>query len=194
MERRFDPRATESLTFSVAYHRAMPKEYGLIATEAAVSAHIEALDLDLDASAAVSSVYRAANAVRNYITNTVLRPNDLSWTGWVVMWVVWIFDGLESRHAAESAAISKGTLTGVVKTLEEHGWMRRRPDTADRRLLHLELTPAGIRMMEKLAPEFNAAEARIVASLGGRTVSTMRSGLRGMVAAVEALEVEEPGV
>lgn len=171
----------------------MPKEYGLVATEAAVAAHIEALDLDLDASASVSSVYRAANAVRNYITNTVLRPNDLSWTGWVVMWVVWIFDGLESRHAAESAAISKGTLTGVVKTLEEHGWMRRRQDTTDRRLLHLELTPAGLRMMEKLTPEFNAAEARIMASLGNRTAATMRSGLRGMVAAVEALEKDEPG-
>ena len=81
MERWFDPRSARALTFSVAYHRTMPKEYGLVATEAAVSAHIEALDLDLDASAAVSSVYRAANAVRNYITNTVLRPNDLSWTG-----------------------------------------------------------------------------------------------------------------
>lgn len=192
MERRFDPRAAHALTRAVAYHRAMPKEYGLVATEAAMSAHLEALDLDLEASGAVSGVYRAANAVRNYITNTVLRPNDLSWTGWVVMWVVWIFDGLESRHAAESAAISKGTLTGVVKTLEDHGWMRRRPDTADRRLLHLELTPAGVRMMEKLTPEFNAAEARVIASLGARTVTTMRSGLRTMVAAVEALEDEAP--
>lgn len=155
-----------------------------------MTVHIETLDLDLGASAAVSSVYRAANAVRNHLTNTVLRPNDLTWTGWVVMWVVWIFDGLESRHAAQSAAISKGTLTGVVKTLENHGWMRRRVDDADRRLLHLELTDAGRRVMERLTPLFNAAEAQTIAGLDARTIQTMRSGLRGMVQAVEALEAE----
>ena len=169
----------------------MSKEYGLVATEAAMTVHIEALKLDLEASSVVSSVYRAANAVRNHLTNTVLRPNDLTWTGWVVMWVVWIFDGLESRHAAQSAGISKGTLTGVVKTLENHGWIRRRADDTDRRLLHLELTDEGLRVMERLTPQFNAAEGRIISGLDARTAQTMRAGLRGMVSAVEALE-EDP--
>ena len=170
----------------------MPKEYGLVATEAAMRAHVESLGLDLEASTAVSSVYRAANAVRNHLTNTVLRPNDLTWTGWVVLWVVWIFDGLESRHAAESASISKGTLTGVVRTLEARGWMRRRVDEVDRRLLHLELTEAGVRLMERITPQFNAGEAQVIAGLKPRTAQTMRAGLRGMVSAVEAIEAEAP--
>ncbi len=165
----------------------MVKDYGLVATETAMADHIGALGLDLEAAGAVSSVYRAANAIRNHLTNTVLRPHDLSWTGWVVMWVLWIFDGLESRHAAESAGISKGTLTGVVKTLEARGWVRRRPDADDRRLVHLELTERGVAMMEQLSPQFNAAEARVIADLDARTTKAMKSGLRTMVSTVEKL-------
>ncbi len=168
----------------------MSKEYGLAATERAMAEHIGALNLDLEAAGAVSSVYRAANAIRNHLTNTVLRPHDLSWTGWVVMWVLWIFDGLESRHAAESAGISKGTLTGVVKTLAGRGWIVRRVDSADRRLLHLALTPDGVATMEKLFPEFNAAEARVIAELDARKVRAMKSGLRTMVTTVENLDDE----
>ena len=51
----------------------------------------------------------------------MLREHGLSWTGFVVLWVVWIWDGLETRRAADNAAISKATLTGVVKTLEARG-------------------------------------------------------------------------
>src|SRR5215469_1966132 len=118
----------------------MGDEYGLAATEKAMNQRVGHLPLDFAAASAVSSLYRAANAVRNHLTNTVLREHDLSWTGFVVLWVVWIFDGLETRHAAQSAAISKGTLTGVAKTLEARGWLRRETDPGDRRLVHLVLT------------------------------------------------------
>ena len=44
----------------------------------------------------------------------------------------------------QNAAISKATLTGVVKTLEARGLITRRVSETDRRLVHLELTPAGL--------------------------------------------------
>ena len=69
-----------------------------------MSSHIARLALDLPAASALSSLFRAANSIRNHLTNTVLREHDLSWTGFVVLWSVWIYDGLETRHAAESAA------------------------------------------------------------------------------------------
>ena len=75
-----------------------------------------------------------------HLTNTVLRQHGLTWTGFVVLWVVWIWDGMETRRAAESAAISKATLTGVVKTLEARGLLTRRVSGTDRRLVILELS------------------------------------------------------
>ncbi|MDX3194643.1 MarR family transcriptional regulator [Streptomyces sp. MN03-5084-2B] len=170
----------------------MPDGYSLAETEKAMSAHIAKLALDLPAAAALSSLYRAANAVRNHLTNAVLREHDLSWTGFVVLWCVWIFDGLETRHAATVAAISKGTLTGVAKTLEGRGLLRREVDAADRRLVHLVLTDEGLALMEDLYPRFNAAEAEVVARISGGKLTTITNGLRTMVQTVEDKTWETP--
>jgi MarR family transcriptional regulator, organic hydroperoxide resistance regulator len=170
----------------------MSNDFGLAATEKAMSTHIGKMRLDFPAALAVSSLYRAANAVRNHLTNTVLREHDLSWTGFVVLWVVWIFDGMETRHAAQSAAISKGTLTGVAKTLESRGWLTREVDTADRRLVQLRLTPSGVALMEELYPKFNAAEAEVVARIESRSLPALTEHLRTMVTTVEEMEWGSP--
>jgi DNA-binding MarR family transcriptional regulator len=163
----------------------MPDRHTLIETEKAMSDHVGQLPLDFPAAHAISSLYRAAIAVRNHITNTVLRGRDLTWTGYVVLWVVWIWDGMETRHVAESAAISKATLTGVVKTLEARGWMVRETDGNDRRLVHLRLTPAGVALMEELYPVFNSVESEVISRLSKRGVADLTRSLRAIVTTVE---------
>jgi DNA-binding MarR family transcriptional regulator len=164
----------------------MPDRHTLAETERAMSTHVSELPLDFPASAAVSSLYRAANAVRLHLTNSVLREHGLSWTGFVVLWVVWIWDGLETRRAADSAAISKATLTGVVKTLEARGLIARRVSDTDRRLVNLELTPSGVALMKDLYPAFNAAEAEVVAGLSPRSLAQLTNNLRSIVTNLEA--------
>lgn len=160
----------------------------LAETERAMRQHVESLGLDFEAAMAVSSIYRAANAVRAYASNEVLRPYDLTWTGFVVMWVVWIFDGMETRHAAEAAAISKATLTGVVRTLEGKGLIRKQGREDDRRLVELHLTDDGKRLMEELYPRFNALEAKVVAGLPRQGQNDMTENLRGIVRTIEQIE------
>lgn len=157
----------------------------LVETERAMSNRVAGLELDFEAAHAVSSIYRAANAVRGYVTAEVLRPVDITWTGYVVMWVVWIADGIETRHAAESSAISKATLTGVVKTLEARGWMERRGREDDRRLVELYLTPAGKALMEELYPKFNAIESRVVRDIPSSRKKSMTKSLREIVTSIE---------
>src|SRR4051812_20952354 len=159
----------------------MSDRHTLAEPEKAMSTHVSDLPLNFAAAAAVSSLYRAANAVRLHLTNTVLRERGLTWTGFVVLWVVWIWDGVETRHAAESAAISKATLTGVVKTLETRGLMLRKVSQADRRLVNLELTSEGIALMEDLYPKFNAAETEVVAGLSERNLRNLTNSLRVIV-------------
>jgi DNA-binding MarR family transcriptional regulator len=166
----------------------MPDRHTLAETEKAMNAHVSGLPLNFPAAAAVSSLYRAANAVRLYLTNSVLRERGLTWTGFVVLWVVWIWDGVETREAAESAAISKATLTGVVKTLESRGLIVRRVGQTDRRLVNLELTPAGDALMKELYPLFNAAESEVVAGLSSRSLRDLTRSLRHIVTELEALE------
>jgi DNA-binding MarR family transcriptional regulator len=164
----------------------MPDRHTLAETEKAMNAHVTGLAPNFPASAAVSSLYRAANAVRLHLTNTVLRDRGLSWTGFVVLWVVWIWDRVETRHAAESAAISKATLTGVVKTLEARGLIVREVSEVDRRMVNLALTPDGVKLMEELYPVFNAAEADVVSGLSERSIKELTRSLRRIVTDLEA--------
>ena len=170
----------------------MPDRHTLAETEKATREHVHGLLLNFPAAAAVSSLYRAANAVRVHLTNAVLHERGLTWTGFVVLWAVWIWDDVETRHAAESAAISKATLTGVVKTLESRGLLTRRVSEADRRLVILELTPAGDALMRDLYPVFNAAESEVVAGLSDRSLKDLTRSLRLIVTELEAREPANP--
>lgn len=161
--------------------------------EESLRRHDTSLDVDFGAAHAVSGIYRAANAVRAHVTNEVLRPYDLSWTGFVVLWAVWMRDGMETRRAAEAAAISKATLSGVVKTLEARGWIEKRRRSDNRRLVQLHLTDSGTELLEELYPKFNAIEEQLVAGLSSRSRKGMTRGLNEIVTAIEeAQAVPEP--
>ncbi|ORA29776.1 MarR family winged helix-turn-helix transcriptional regulator [Mycobacterium aquaticum] len=166
----------------------MPDRHTLAETEKAMTDHVSSLSLDFTAAHALSNLFRAANAVRQELTNRVLRKHDITWTGFVVLWVVWIWDGMEARHVAESADISKATLTGVVKTLEGRGLMLREGDKNDRRLVRLRLTETGVHLMRKIYPEFNSVESELVASLSGRQIQTFTRTLRDLITHVEATD------
>ena len=163
----------------------MPDHHTLEETERAMKEHVDTLPLDFAAANALSSLFRAANAVRAELTNRVLRNHEMTWTGFVVLWVVWIWDGMETRHVAESADISKATLTGVVRTLESRGLILREGDENDRRLVRLRLTPEGVALMEQIYPEFNAVESEIISNLSGNKVITLTRALRDVVKSVE---------
>ncbi|GAS88465.1 MarR family winged helix-turn-helix transcriptional regulator [Mycolicibacterium brisbanense] len=170
----------------------MPDRHTLAETEKAMTDHVSSLSLDFKAAHALSSLFRAANAVRQELTNRVLRKHDITWTGFVVLWVVWIWDGMEARHAAESADISKATLTGVVKTLEGRGLMVREGDKHDRRLVRLFLTADGVRLMETIYPEFNSVESELVAGLPPRQLASFTRILRDLVTHIEEIDAAEP--
>jgi DNA-binding MarR family transcriptional regulator len=157
----------------------------LSATEAAVSERLAGMPLDMPAMAAVSNVYRAANVIRNHFEHTVLAPYNLTWTGWVVLWVVWIWEEIETRLVAAEAGISKGTLTGVAGTLEKRGLLERRTHPDDGRRVLLRLSPAGHQLMAGLFPVFNKQEAYVVQSLTGDEIEVVAAALRKIVVGME---------
>ncbi len=161
------------------------EHHTLAATEQAVAVRLAGLPIDMSSLAAVQSIYRAANAVRNHLERTVLAPHDLTWTGWVVLWVIWIWGDIESRHVASEAGISKGTLTGVVKTLGMRGLVRRRTHPEDARRVVLSLTAKGQRLMTEVFPLFNEEECRVTRPLSATEVDELARTLRVIVTEVE---------
>src|SRR5439155_16641268 len=158
----------------------------LAETERAARRRLGGMPLNFASAAALSNLHRAANAVRNHFEQRVLRDAELTWTGFVVLWVVWIWEDIETRNAAAEAGISKGTLTGVVKTLHARGLVERVGHPDDGRLVRLRLTPAGERLMRTLFPAFNAEETFVLAGLDDARVADLTATLRGIVNHLEA--------
>ena len=151
-----------------------------------MSERLAAMTLDMPAMAAVSNVYRAAGTIRNYFEHTVLAPYNLTWTGWVVLWVVWIWQEIETRHVAAEAGISKGTLTGVASTLERRGLVARRPHPDDARRVLLSMTSSGLKLMAELFPQFNKQETLVVESLSADEIKVLAAALRKVVVDLES--------
>jgi DNA-binding MarR family transcriptional regulator len=149
--------------------------------------------VDMPAMAAVSGIYRAAGAVRNYFERTVLQPHELTWTAWVVLWVVWIWGEIETRHVAAEAGISKGTLTGVAGTLERRGLITRRMHPGDARRVLLAMSGPGSELMGTLFPEFNRAERFVTSSLAEDEKLGLASSLRAIVRRLEGTVSEPSG-
>jgi DNA-binding MarR family transcriptional regulator len=66
---------------------------------------------------------------------------------------------------AAEAGITKGTLTGVMKTLQARKLIRRIPHRDDRRRVSIGLTKAGLRLIETVFPQFNERETLAVSAL-----------------------------
>lgn len=142
-------------------------------------------DLDFAAMSAVSNIYRAASAIRNHMEQTALAKYDLSWTAFTTLFVLWIWGDLESRHLAARAGVSKGTLTGVVRTLGNRGlcWREQRDD--DRRFVVVGLTDEGRRCIESLFPRFNEEEARVTSRLGPDEKADLAAHLRAVITTLD---------
>ncbi|GAA4352098.1 MarR family winged helix-turn-helix transcriptional regulator [Angustibacter luteus] len=166
----------------------MAGQHTLHETERAIEEQLGSLPIDMAAMAGVGNIYRAAGAVRNHLERTVLAPHDLTWTGWVVLWVVWVWKDVETRHVAAEAGISKGTLTGVSTTLEKRGLLKRRVHPDDARRVLLSLTPRGRRLMEELFPAFNEQEAFVTSGLSANELKVMARALRKVVLRLEEID------
>lgn len=161
----------------------------LLRAERDVQARLTGLGIDVDVDfasmAAVANVFRVASAARSHLERAVLADVGLSFTAFTVMWVLWVWGETESRDLAIDAGITKGTLTGVVGTLERRGLVRRRRDAVDGRLVRVSATSDAEVLMAGLFARFNEGETRIVEALDDEESQQLAHLLRKVLRSME---------
>jgi MarR family transcriptional regulator, organic hydroperoxide resistance regulator len=151
------------------------------------------LSLDLDAMAAMSNLFRSSSAIRRHMEAHVLAADRLSWTSFVALWVLWVWGEMEARDLAAAVGISRPTATGVMGTLEGRGFLTRRKDPRDGRMVVVALTPTGLALIERLFPRFNAEEAAVASALTPEQQNALASMLRALLRAVDpSVDAETP--
>ncbi|MDT8860822.1 MarR family transcriptional regulator [Alkalihalobacillus sp. MEB130] len=137
--------------------------------------------LDLDAIAVVTNIYRMAQGLRNKMEREVLAEYGLSWTSFSMLYDLWIGQSVETKILAESAGVSKATISNITKTLEKKEFCYRKVDIRDRRITYVTITEKGRRIMEELYPKFHKGEVEIVSSLSVNEQKNMSALVRRVI-------------
>jgi len=147
---------------------------------------------DFAALLAVSNIYRAANAVRRRMERDVLTPAGLSWGGFTILFVLWVWGDRETGELADDCGVAKGTLTGMVATLEKSSLISRRPHPDDGRKVMVQLETAGEELIEHLFPTFNGYEAKFTEQLDDEQTRELARLLRVVTATANDETLVEP--
>ncbi|MBQ6371831.1 MAG: MarR family transcriptional regulator [Oscillospiraceae bacterium] len=78
-----------------------------------------------------------------------LKPLGLTYTQYIVFLVLWEKDGLSVSEIGEKLMLDNGTLSPLLKKMEQEGYVERRRSPEDDRVVKITLTEKGRQLQEK---------------------------------------------
>ena len=94
-------------------------------------------------------LYAAARNVTSLYTPW-LKPLGLTYTQYIVFLVLWERDGLSVTEIGEKLMLDNGTLSPLLKKMEQSGYVERRRCREDDRVVEITLTEKGKALQEKV--------------------------------------------
>jgi len=101
------------------------------------------------ATEAVMNTIRTADMLFDRI-GRLLRPLNVTAAGGLVLGILRDHGPLSPSMLSERLIVTRATVTGVVDSLEQRGFVHRSANPADRRSLVVEITPAGLDVLKAL--------------------------------------------
>lgn len=91
-----------------------------------------------------------------------LKPYGLTNIQYIVLEALWDSDGLKAVDLGKQLNIDKATLSGIIDRMTESGWLKKRRDEKDRRMLRLFPSPKANDLKRKLVQERRAANEELL--------------------------------
>ncbi|MGX5665530.1 MarR family winged helix-turn-helix transcriptional regulator [Rhizobium daejeonense] len=115
------------------------------------------------------ALYGAAHAfTRAY--KPLLEPLGLTYPQYLAMMALWEEDGLQVKALGERLGLDSGTLSPLLKRLEQAGYVTRQRDKVDERQVFIMLTESGRTMKVKAV-----GVMRAIGQATGCTISELES-------------------
>ncbi len=144
--------------------------------------------VDPEVFAAAFDLIRVANRLMYDFETNVHRPLGISWAGFRVLFCTWVEREVEPRELARLCAVSRGTVSSVLNTLERDALVKRRRQSADRRVVTVIVTHKGRRRVKEAFELQHARERQWLGDLDRQAITSLVSLLRHL------LELRRPGV
>lgn len=153
-------------------------EERLLEAERLVRQRLDGRPLNLAIHEAIANIYRSSSAIRRRAEATVLADAKVTWGGFTILFVLWVWGDLETTALAEEVDLAKGTLSGMVDTLERRGLVARNRHAQDGRRIIVSLTSEGLRTIDTFFPIFNEFEKSMAAGLTPEELTELSRLLR----------------
>jgi DNA-binding MarR family transcriptional regulator len=101
---------------------------------------------------------RASSAITFDLESAIHRPRGWSWSGFRLLFVVWLAGPVEPKNAALLTGMSRAAVSNLSKALVADGLMVRSPGPDDGRSAQLALTESGSARMAAVFDEQNERE------------------------------------
>lgn len=121
-------------------------------------------DANVLATEAVMNTIRTADMLFDQI-GRLLRPLNVSAAGGLVLGILRDRGAMSPSELGERLIVTRATVTGLVDSLERRGFVRRSANPADRRGLIVEITPAGLAVVQELRTLVHRNEKAWMSSL-----------------------------
>jgi MarR family transcriptional regulator, organic hydroperoxide resistance regulator len=123
------------------------------------------------------ALYAASNAMTRLYRDK-LEPLGLTYPQYLVMLVLWEQDGLTVSAIGERLHLDSGTLTPMLKRMEQAGLVARRRSAEDERQVAVSLTPKGQALQRDVAAM--QRELACLLPLDLKDLGRLRAELRGL--------------
>lgn len=124
---------------------------------------------------------RAAEAASRGFATLYRARHHMTRPEWRVLALLGAVGGLAAAQIVRRTAMHKTKVSRAVAALERRGWLRRVTDKADRRIEHLELTPAGHGALDELTQLAREYETALRARIGEAGVAALDAGLAAIM-------------
>jgi DNA-binding MarR family transcriptional regulator len=123
------------------------------------------------------AIYGAAHAfTRAY--KPLLDPLGLTYPQYLVMLILWAEDGLPVKTIGERLGLDSGTLSPLLKRLEQAQLVKRLRDKQDERQVKILLTPKGDALRKEAAGVMQSVGSATGCNL--QELEALRDGLQGL--------------
>lgn len=122
-------------------------------------------EVDIESTRVLLTLNRASDLVTYDLESSIHRPSGWSWSGFRLMFVIWLAGPMEASRAARLSNMSRAAVSNLTTTLGNKGLLRRKADPDDGRAITLFLSVRGREEVRAIFSRQNLRESEWVTAL-----------------------------
>lgn len=156
-------------------------------TETSDAAELEAPLNQVDRPLGVAYMVGRLDRALNRHFRQALAPLGVTIGQYTALSVFCSSGRLSNAKLAERTMVSPQAANELIKVMEKHGWIERRPDPDHGRIIQISLTKEGMRLLSRCNKVISVLERHMLHDLNEKQITSLRQQLRNAVGALREL-------